>query len=257
VLYTHRTTKDEEIYFLTNQTDQVVSIVPAFRVTGKQPEWWNAISGETRNLKQFTEQQQTTVIPVKLAPYESGFVIFKNKLTSTTHDDNSINFPDAKVLTTVNTPWQVKFDTARRGPVKPVIFKTLIDWSASSDPEIKNYSGTAVYTTSFNVNTLPAANTFYLNLGMVKVMAKVKINGKDMGSVWTAPYQIDVTNAIKKGENKIEIEVVNLWVNRLIGDSKLPEADRKTWSNVNIYTPDSKYEPSGLLGPVTLEAVKY
>ena len=257
VLYTHRTTKEEEIYFLTNQTDKVVSIAPAFRVTGKQPEWWNAVSGETRNLKKFTEQEQTTTIPVKLAPYESGFVIFKNKLTPKTNGENSLNFPEAKVLTTVNTPWQVKFDTARRGPVKPVIFKTLIDWSASNVPAIKNYSGTAFYTTSFKVNTLLNGNTIYLNLGMVKVMAKVKVNGKDMGSVWTAPYQIDVTSAIKKGENKIEIEVVNTWVNRLIGDSKLPEADRKTWSNVNIYTPESKYEPSGLLGPVTLEAVKY
>lgn len=257
VLYTHRTTKEEEIYFITNQTDHVVTIVPAFRVAGRQPEWWDAVSGATRNLNKFTEQQQTTTIPIKLASYESGFVIFKNELTTAMHLDSKVNFPEASVIAAVNTPWQVKFDSAKRGPIKPVLLKNLIDWSTSKDPSIKNYSGTAVYKTSFNVKALPAANTIYLNLGMVKIMAKVKINGKDMGSVWTAPYRIDVTTAIKKGDNKIEIVVVNTWVNRLIGDSKLPEAERKTWSNVNIYTPDSKYEPSGLLGPVKLEAIKY
>ncbi len=257
VLYAHRTTKDQEIYFLTNQTDQIVSISPAFRVVGKQAAWWDAVSGETRSLNEFTTQIQTTTIPIKLAPYESGFVIFKNEPSLTKQGYSSINFPEATVIATINTPWLVKFDTASRGPLKPVLFKTLSDWSLSADAAIKNYAGTAIYTTNFKVNKLLVENRYYLNLGMVKVMAKVKVNGKDIGSVWTAPYKIDVTNAIKKGENTIEIEVVNTWVNRLIGDSKLPEAERKTWSNVNIYTPDSKYEPSGLLGPVTLEAVKY
>ena len=68
---------------------------------------------------------------------------------------------------------------------------------------------------------------------------------------------MDVSKAIKKGENKLEVEVVNTWVNRLIGDSKLPADQRKTWSNINIYTPDSKYQQSGLIGPVTLQSVKY
>lgn len=256
VLYAHRTTKDEEIYFLTNQTDQTVSITPAFRVTGKQPEWWDAVNGATRNLPDFTQQEETTIVPIKLEPYQSGFVLFKNRVTSVHYKKNE-NFPDPKIIKIINSPWKVKFDTAMRGPLKPVIFKELTDWTTNNDVQIKNYSGTAVYKTSFTANSVPAENNIYLNLGVVKVMAKVKVNGKDVGTVWTAPWKVDVTNAIKKGENKIEIEVVNTWVNRLIGDSKLPETERKTWSNVNIYTPDSKYEPSGLIGPVKLEAIKY
>lgn len=257
VLYTHRTTKEGEVYFLTNQTDQTIDITPAFRITGKQPEWWDAVTGTTRNLPRFTQGKETITVPIKLEAYESGFVVFKNDLNISQPSNNAENFPAAKVITTINTSWKVTFDTAKRGPLQPVIFNRLTDWTASTDPKIKNYSGTAVYRTIFNVNQIPAANNIYLNLGVVKVMAKVKVNGKDVGTVWTAPFKVDVTKAIKKGANKIEIEVVNTWVNRLIGDSKLPEAERKTWSNVNNYTPESKYEPSGLTGPVTLEAVKY
>jgi len=257
VLYAHRTTKEGEIYFLTNQTDQTIDITPAFRITGKQPEWWNAVTGTTRNLPKFTKDKETTIVPIKLEAYESGFVVFKNKSNTSPSHNNIENFPDAKVITAISAPWKVTFDTAMRGPSKPVIFNNLTDWTTSNDPHIKNYSGTAVYQTSFNVNQIPPENNIYLNLGMVKVMAKVKVNGKDVGTVWTAPFKVDVTNAIRKGENKVEIEVVNTWANRLIGDSKLPQAERKTWSNVNNYTPESKYESSGLIGPVKLEAVKY
>ncbi len=257
VLYAHRTTKDAEIYFLTNQTDQVIKIAPSFRVAGKQPEWWDAVSGSIRSMPDFSQEKETTTVPIKLEPYQSGFVIFKNIAGALAPVAKKANFPDANIITTINTPWSVTFDTAMRGPLKPVLFNVLIDWTASKDLLIKNYSGTAIYQTKFMVNAIPATNTIYLNLAMVKVMAKVKVNGKDMGAVWTAPYKIDVTGAIKKGENKIEIEVVNTWVNQLIGDSKLPVEQRKTWTNVNIYNPQSEYQQSGLIGPVNLEAVKY
>lgn len=257
VLYTHRKTTEGDIYFLTNQTDSSISIEPAFRITGKQPEWWDAVDGSTRSLPAFTQTSETIIIPIKLEAYQSGFVFFRNTNDKPVMQNSKENFPIPSIIKKINTPWKVQFDTAMRGPLQPVVFDKLMDWTKSNNDAIKNYSGTAIYKTTCTISSLPSGNTFYLNVGMVNVMAKIKINGKEVGAAWTAPYRVDITEALKKGSNTIEIEVVNTWVNRLIGDSKLPEAERKTWTNVNIYTPDSKPQPSGLIGPVTIEAVKY
>ncbi len=256
VLYTHRTTDSAEIYFITNQSDSSLAFSATFRAAGK-PQWWDAVIGSTRALPQFTTTGNATVIPIKLEAYQSGFVVFRKtgETKSTITGDN--NFPEYKELMQLTKPWTVTFDTAKRGPATPVVFDTLIDWSKSNNEQIKDYSGTAVYNTTFNLKQVPKGEQLFLNLGNVKVMATVKLNGKNMGTVWTAPWQADVTGAIKPGNNTLEIEVVNTWVNRLIGDSKLPEAERKTWTNVNIYTPESPYQPSGLIGPVILNSIKY
>jgi hypothetical protein len=255
VLYTHRTTPEGELYFITNQAAQTITLSPAFRVTGKQPEWWDAVAGETRDLPAFTIQEANTVVPLTLAPYESGFVVFRKKGVVTRSDKT--NFPDPIVLQVLTAPWQVTFDASQRGPAQPVVFDQLTDWSSHPNEQIKNYSGTAVYASTFTPAELPAGATQYLDLGSVGVMATVKLNGVNLGTVWTAPYRVNVKNALRKGSNQLEVTVVNTWVNRLIGDSKLPESERKTWSNVNPYTPESAYQSAGLLGPVKLTAVKY
>ena len=255
VLYTHRSYKGCEIYFVTNQSDQVLEISPYFRVDGLQPEWWDPVTGKQRNLVSFRQEQNRIEVPLKLEAYQSGFVVFRNTLKKLSA--NSSNFPNGRLLSTLTNPWIVQFDTAMRGPLKPVVFNQLTDWSVNSDEQIKNYSGTAIYAASFNLDKIPTGEIVYMNLGVVNVMAKVKLNGIDMGTVWTAPWHIDITKALKQGENKVEIEVVNTWVNRLIGDSKLPEAERKTWTSTATYSPDSKYEPAGLIGSVTIQGVKY
>lgn len=256
VLYAHRTSKDGEIYFITNQTDHTINLSPAFRITGKQPEWWDAVTGDTRDLPLYKQSAGTTVVPLKLEAFQSGFVLFKRNIVASKMK-NSNNFPDATILLHLNNPWLVSFETAKRGPAQPVVFNELTDWSLNSNDMIKNYSGTAIYQTNFKAGQINKGEKIYLDFGMVSVMGKVKLNGVDLGTVWTAPYKVDVSSVIKKGENKLEVEVVNTWVNRLIGDSKLPVDQRKTWSNVNLYTPQSKYQQSGLIGPVTLQSVKY
>ena len=95
----------------------------------------------------------------------------------------------------------------------------------------------------------------YLNLNDVGVMAKVKINGQYAGGVWTAPYRVNVTDLVRKGKNKVEIEVVTTWMNRLIGDSGLPESERKTWTPCNSWKPTDTLQKSGLVGPVCIECV--
>ncbi len=176
-------------------------------------------------------------------------------------------------------PWQVRFDPAAGGP-GDVRFSKLEDWSQRPEDGIRHYSGTAVYQTTFNVVSTGDSNSrWMLDLGKVEVMAELTLNGKNLGIAWKPPYRIDVTSAIQKGENRLELKVVNLWINRQIGDENLPEdSDRKpdgtlkswpdwvqkeqpsptgrfSFTSWRLYKKGDKLSPSGLLGPVRLHQV--
>lgn len=257
VLYTHRTTDEGEIYFISNQSNEAIHIKPAFRVTGKKPEYWDALSGAVRELPVFTVEGQTTVVPLTLPANGSVFVMFRKKGRARRNNNPEGNFPAPINRITISSPWEVKFDEKMRGPVKPVTFNSLTDWTDHANDSIKYYSGSAWYTNRFVLDKLNRKERVQLNLGKVIALAKVKINEKDVGGVWTSPYTVDITDAVKQGENVVEIKVVNTWVNRLIGDMHLPQHERKTWTVVNPYQADSPLEPSGLIGPVSVEFVRY
>ncbi|MDP4184475.1 MAG: glycosyl hydrolase [Bacteroidota bacterium] len=256
-LFIHRTLNDGDIYFVSNQSDKTININPEFRVTGCSPELWQPTEGAIRNLPGYILKSQTTIVPLKLEAFESAFIVFRKNGVKSHRSDLTANFPNPTVLSEITGPWSVAFNASQRGPVKPVVFETLKDWASCTDESVKYYSGTAVYHSTFTLNHIPQKGKIYIDLGKVKSMAKVKLNGKNVGGVWTAPWRVDVSNIVKTGNNVLEVEVANNWVNRLVGDSKLPQEERKTWCSVNPFNPDSPLDPSGLLGPVTVQSIEY
>ncbi len=254
--YGHRSTKEGEIYFLSNQTNETRLITPEFRVKGLQPELWEATTGSIRILPAYTQRENSTTVPLKLAPNESVFIVFRNACDKSTFTTFEANYPAPVLINEIQTPWTVQFDSSQRGPVKPQIFKTLTDWTNSTNDSIKYYSGTAIYSNQFKMKKVSKGQKVMISLGTVTAMAKIYINGVYAGGLWTAPYEVDITKFVKKRNNDLKIEVVNNWMNRLIGDKKQVEEQGKTWCPVNPYTAESPLQVSGLIGPVSIDVVK-
>lgn len=256
IRYAHLATPDRDIYFVANQQDTPREFSAVFRdAKGRQPELWNAIDGTHRNLEAFNEINGRMNVPLRLEPMESAFIIFEKPLSPSETGATGIvaNYPVAEELLTVSTPWKVTLKPMV-GKGKSFEMTKLADLSKSEDDYVRHFSGTATYKTTVKLSSLPAGKRIMIDLGNVREMAKVKINGKYAGGVWTAPYTIDVTDLIKKGKNEIEIDVVNTWVNRLIGDSRLSDDERETWSYYRTHTPKSPLQSSGLLEDVKILA---
>lgn len=254
VLFIHRQLQEGEIYFISNQKSEAININPSFRITGKSPELWDAVTGTFRSLPNFTLSSATTTVPLQLAANESVFVVFRKEVIKT--EQRTSNYPIAKAVIEISKPWLVTFDPKKGGPTHPVTFNMLTDWSLNTNDSIKYYSGAAVYRNVFGVKKIEKNISYIIELGAAKNIAKIIINGIEVGGAWTPPYRLDITKAIKRGSNTLEIRVTNNWVNRLLGDAKLPAAQRQTAA---IFGPDERagLEPSGLFGPVTINLIDY
>jgi hypothetical protein len=204
-------------------------------------------------LTNYSALLNSTKVPFHFEPAQSYFIVFSEAGSPL---NNTNNFPDGELVQEIKTTWTVSFNEKSRGPVN-VSFPVLKDWSTIDNDSIKHYSGTAFYKNTFPGIKPIRGERIFLDLGDVKNLARIKINGKAAGGLWTAPWKIDITDLVAEKVNSLEIEVVNLWVNRMIGDSKLPEDRRPTWLANNYFTPNDKLQPSGLLGPVTIKRVKY
>ena len=252
LLFTHRSNGKQEIYFITNQSDEKFDVDATFRVKGKQPEIWNAINGTTRKLSQFSEVDAGTKVPLHFEPSQSYFIVFNEAGNA---EIEGKNFPEANVVEEIKAPWQVSFQSGKRGPTGVQQFTTLQDWTKSTNDSIKYFSGTAIYKNTFKGLKPTNSERILLDIGEVGNMAKISVNGKLVGGLWTAPWQIDITDFVSDSTNKVEIEVVNLWVNRMIGDSKLSPDKRPTWLANNYFNPTDPLHPSGILGPVAIKKV--
>jgi alpha-L-rhamnosidase/F5/8 type C domain len=246
--FAHRKLDHADVYFVDNRSDQEASIDATFRVAGMQPELWRAEDASTQSVS-FAIKDGRTTLPLRLEPWGTRFVVFRNATSETTHQ--VLESPET-TLTTLTGPWTVTFQAGRGAPAS-IKMNQLSDWSTNDDPGVKYFSGVGTYTKI--VEAAPEwfrkRSRVWLDLGDVKNLAEVKVNGKDLGQTWHAPYRVDVTSALKPGTNEIQIEVVNAWVNRMIGDEQ-PGATKITFADVKPYKANSPLLPSGLLGPVQI-----
>ncbi len=252
VLFAHRKLADGEIYFLDNRSDQGTSIDASFRVTGFAPELWRAETGKAAPAT-YTMTDSRTTVPLQLEPWGTVFVVFRKP---TAQRSRTLPQNTATALATLDRPWTVSFQPGRGAPAS-ITMDTLASWSDNSNPGVKYFSGSGTYTQTVQAPQSwfrPGAR-LWLDLGAVKNMADVTVNGKDLGIVCHAPYRVDLSGALKPGSNTIAIKVTDAWVNRLIGDQQPGVKVKYTFTDVTPYHADSPLLASGLLGPVRISSV--
>jgi hypothetical protein len=250
----HRSIGVAEVYFIANLRNVAAKGEFIFRVDARQPELWDPLTGVARDLPDFREEHGGTRVPLEFAPRQSWFVVFRRAAGEP--KEKRSNFPVLAAAGELVGPWTVKFDPKWGGP-ESVVFEKLEDWTKRHEPGIKYYSGRATYEKTFD---LPEAarqpgKRLYLDLGNLKNLAAVRLNGADLGVLWTAPWRVEITGPAKPAGNVLEIDVANLWSNRLVGDAALPPQKRLTLTNA-VVKPDRPLLESGLLGPVTLHAAE-
>ncbi len=246
--FLHRKLASGDIYFVDNRSDHDEAVDATFRVAGRVPELWRAETGTTEPVS-FNVADGRTTIPLRLEPWGTVFVVFLKSTSETSHANQKVTETQ---VTTVNGPWNVTFQPGRGAP-SSITMNDLLDWSRSDDSGVKYFSGVGTYTKTVQASPewFRKGARLWLDLGDVKNLAEVTVNGKELGQAWHAPYRVDATSALKPGANEITIKVVNAWVNRLIGDEQ-PGATRFTFADVKPYKANSPLLSSGLLGPVTI-----
>ncbi|HEX5791186.1 MAG TPA: glycosyl hydrolase [Luteolibacter sp.] len=253
IVFKHRSSPEGEIYFLSNTTNSAVDFTASFRISGRQPEFWNAVTGAIEPALAFTQKNGRTEIPLHLEASESLFVVFGKSIAADACGSAAANHPVTQEILILDQPWNVSFEGI--GAPKPQSFATLVDWTQHPDVAMRNFSGKATYTTTFKVDAKDKGDgkPCLLDLGQVHSIATVTLNGQQVGTLWTQPWRIDISKHLKSGSNDLQIEVSNSWHNRLISEANLP-ADQRQAHVSQAYSAGPKPQPiaSGLLGPVKM-----
>jgi hypothetical protein len=252
--YIHYRIDQMDIYFVCNQTERTEDVLCRFRVAGKTPELWDPLTGHIRRKVAFTVSNKQTEIPLRFGPNGSVFVVFTNEVPKSTATKNIVNYTDYAPVMTIAGRWQVRFDP-KWGAPEEVTFDKLISWTQRPESGVKFYSGKATYRKTFMFEEkIDHRKQYCLDLGRVEDVgiARVTLNGRDLGILWARPFRVDISDVLKPGRNLLQVNVVNSWRNRLVGDRGLPQSRRYTKTNITI-RPEWKLLESGLLGPVIIK----
>jgi len=251
--YLHRRVGNTDIYFICNSSNGYVTASCVFRVAGKLPEIWDPLSGRTRNAIAWSQAHGRTTVSLEFAPYGSMFVVFRRSTSTRAAGNATGNFPTFAPVYQLDGAWTVQFDPKWGGPAS-CDFGSLVSWTQRPEDGIKFYSGTATYCRTFDLprSVHKKGDRLWLDLGNVRELAEVRLNGESLGVLWAFPFRVDVTDALTSGDNRLEVDVVNFWPNRIIGDQLLSPERRFTKTNIRKLTRETTLAESGLLGPVTL-----
>jgi hypothetical protein len=251
VLALHRRLDEADVYFVSNQSNEAQSLRARFRVEDRAPEIWRAETGATEPTS-YEKVSGGISAPLALAPHEAVFVVLRRPATTPAWTAPTI---ERTALASLDGKWLVSFQPGRGAPASAT-FDHLISWPDSSDPGIRYFSGTATYHMDVKVprSWLNSGRRMELDLGEVRELAAVSVNGTRVATAWRPPYTVDITGALATGTNRLEIEVVNLWPNRLIGDQQ-PGMKPIAFAPLSPYGASSALLPSGLLGPVRIMAI--
>ena len=247
LLFVHRKLADGDLYFVDSRSDRDEVLDASFRVTGKEAELWHADTGATESAS-FQIADGRTTVPLHLEPWGTVFVVFRKPAKTTSR---SLPKTAETTLATVEGPWDLSFEPNLGAPAKITLDK-LISWSDNSDEGVKYFSGKGTYAKTIDAPADWSAKGahVWLDLGDVKNLAEVSVNGKPLGIVWKTPYRVDITGALKPGKNAVEIRVTNAWVNRIVGDRQPNVTKTYSFTSPKFYKADSQLVASGLLGPV-------
>jgi hypothetical protein len=250
LLFLHRHLKDGELYFVSNREDKALNLETTFRVSGKAPEIWDAVTGKVSPAA-FRRADGGTAVTLSLPSYGSAFVVFRKPSKAAAV---ALRPAAETTVKSIEGPWSIAFESGRGAPAK-ILQNDLSSWSANADPGVKYFSGTGTYQKTFTMPGKRKGVHYVLDLGQVRELAEVSLNGKKLGTVWTPPFTLDVTRALKPGKNELKVTVANLWVNRLIGDAQPDAKTKYTFTIIPTYRPDAPLRDSGLLGPVSIRRV--
>ncbi|MFN8346927.1 MAG: glycosyl hydrolase [Spirosomataceae bacterium] len=246
ILYRHRQTESQDIYWLDNRSADATSAEVSFRVTGKVPELWNAQTGKPEKVS-YQIKDGRTIVPLKFESWDAYFVVFKDKATAMAYTKPAVTESSVAQWT---GRWKLNIGS------KSLMLDKLSAWNENTEPDVKYFSGTATYENSFQLNSVEKGGGYVLDLGEVKNVAEVIVNGKNVGTVWKKPFKLDISEAVKAGDNSLQINVTNVWVNRLVGDAQPDVKQKTTFTTMPFYRKDSPLVPSGLLGDVKLKVIK-